>query len=81
MFRRVLGRGWGYRWMTDAGRAPRALPAVHGLCHQARELVGGECEHGEHAVAHHFRGATDPDMATTELVLQTGAPPVFLDTD
>ena len=41
------------------------------LCHQAYELVDGECEHAEHAVAHHFRGATNPDMATTELVLET----------
>ena len=37
------------------------------LCHQAYELVGGECEHAEHAVTHHFRGATDPDVATAEL--------------
>ena len=44
---------------------------VHWLCHQTHELVGGECEHAEHAVAHHFRGATDPDMATAELVLET----------
>ena len=41
------------------------------LCHQAYELVGGERQHAEHAVAHHLRGATDPDMAATELVLET----------
>ena len=44
---------------------------MHWLCHEAHELVGGECEHAEHAVAHHFRGATDPDMATAELVLES----------
>ena len=49
----------------------RALPAGHWLCDQAYELVGGECEHAEHAVAHHLRGATNPDMATAELVLET----------
>ena len=41
------------------------------LCHQAYELVGDECEHAEHAVTHHFRGATDPDMATAKLVLES----------
>ena len=41
------------------------------LCHQTQELVGGERQHAEHAVAHHLRGATDSDMATTELVLET----------
>ena len=41
------------------------------LCHQAYELVDGECEHAEHAVTHHLCGAADPDMATTELVLET----------
>ena len=25
----------------------------------------------EHAVTHHFRGATDPDMATAKLVLES----------
>ena len=48
-----------------------ALPAVRWLCHQTYELVGGECEHAEHAVTHHFRGTTDPDMATAELVLES----------
>ena len=60
--------------MTDAGRAPGLdgrLPATRWLCHQAQELVGGERRHAEHAVAHHLRGATDADMATAELVLQT----------
>ena len=33
------------------------MPAVRWLCHQAYELVGDECEHAEHAVTHHFRGA------------------------
>ena len=42
-----------------------------GLCHQAYELVGGECEQGEHAVAHDFRGATDADVAPAELVLES----------
>ena len=46
------------------------MPAGHWLCDQAYELVGSECEHAEHAVAHHLRGATDPDMATAELVLE-----------
>ena len=41
------------------------------LCHEAQELVGGECEHTEHAVAHHLGGAADSDMATAELVLET----------
>ena len=44
---------------------------MHWLCHEAHELVGGECEHAEHAVVHHFRGAPDPDMATAELVLES----------
>ena len=60
--------------MTDAGWAPELdgrLPAARWLCHQTQELVGGERQHAEHAVAHHLRGATDPDMATTELVLET----------
>ena len=43
--------------LTPVGRRG-ALPAVHWLCHQARELVGGECEHGEHAVAHQPMRAT-----------------------
>ena len=47
------------------------MPAVRWLCHQAYELVGDECEHAEHAVTHHFRGATDPDMATAKLVLES----------
>ena len=47
------------------------MPAVRWLCHQAYELVGGECEHAEHAVTHPFRGATDPDVATAELVLES----------
>ena len=60
--------------MTDAGWAPGLdgrLPAVRWLCHQTQKLVGGERQHAEHAVAHHLRGATDPDMATAELVLET----------
>ena len=56
--------------MTPIARR-RALAAVCWLCHQAYELVGSECEHAEHAVAHHFRGTTNPDMATTELVLES----------
>ena len=47
------------------------LPATRWLCRQAQELVGGERQHAEHAVAHHLCGATDADMATAELVLET----------
>ena len=60
--------------MTDAGRAPGLdgrLPAPRWLCHQTQELVDGERQHAEHAVAHHLRGATDADMATAEFVLET----------
>ena len=72
--RRVFHRASGHRWVTDAGWAPELdgrLPAARWLCHQTQELVGGERQHAEHAVAHHLRGATDPDMAATELVLET----------
>ena len=41
------------------------------LRYQAHELVGGQRQHAEHAVAHHLRGAADPDMATAELVLES----------
>ena len=61
--------------MTDAGWAPELdgrLPAARWLCHQTQELVGGERQHAEHAVAHHLRGATDPDMAATEHLEVTG---------
>ena len=55
---------------TRAGRNRIADSCHRLLCHQAYELVGGECEHTEHAVNAYFRGATDPDMATAELVLE-----------
>ena len=37
----------------------------------AHELVGGQRQHAEHAVAHHLRTAAEPDMATAELVLES----------
>jgi hypothetical protein len=40
------------------------------LCNEAQELIGRECEHTKHAMTHHFRGPTDADMATAELVLE-----------
>ncbi len=42
-----------------------------GLRHQPQELVGGERQHAEHAVAHHLRVAADSDVAPAELVLES----------
>ena len=42
-----------------------------GYVTKRRNWSAGERQHAEHAVAHHLRGATDADMATAELVLQT----------
>ena len=41
-----------------------------GLGDEAHQLVCGEREHAEHAMAHHLRSAADADMAATKLVLE-----------
>ena len=67
-------RARGHRWVTDAGRTPGwdgRLAAARWLCHQTQERVGGERQQAKHAVTHHLRGTTNPDMATAELVLET----------
>ena len=62
--------------MTDAGWAPELdgrLPAARWLCHQTQELVGWSSANMPNIQwpEHHLHGATDSDMATTELVLET----------
>ena len=42
-----------------------------GYVTKRRNWSAVSAQHAEHAVAHHLRGATDADMATAELVLQT----------